>query len=424
MEAVRRVRAWLGPQGSVVALVALVLAVVLVGFVAVAVSRREADLRIGAVEDEAVREPAPTSTTGPAGTEAPGAEPGASADDGPGVGGTSRRRSGGGGGSYGSYGSLLDPDGRPYGAPVPFDATIAVPAGLVWVLVLGSDARPGEDPLRTRADSIHLLAADPSTGRGTVLGFPRDAWVDIPGHGQGKLNSALTFGGPELVAATVHHLTGLPVQWWALASFTTFAAVVDEVGGVDVHVDQAMDDPDGSGARFKVGWHHFDGAEALAFSRDRHDFADGDLRRSANQGAVVLAALAKLRAEVGDEAGLRTWLGVAFRHLALSVGRDDALQLLAVARRTDPAGVGNVVLPGDPGSIHGQSVIFLDARRSAAIADDLRPDATIGSARPGTSTSSSTTSTTTGGATSTSSSAPATTTTTRPIPGVTTPSTR
>src|SRR5207253_1472155 len=83
---------------------------------------------------------------------------------------------------------------------------------LVFVLVAGSDARPGEDLLHTRADSLHLLCINPATGQGTLLGFPRDSWVDISGHGRGKLNNALALGGPDLLAATVRHLTGLPVD--------------------------------------------------------------------------------------------------------------------------------------------------------------------------------------------------------------------
>ena len=48
-----------------------------------------------------------------------------------------------------------------------------------------------EDEERTRADSIHLLCVNPATGQGTLLGFPRDSWVEIPGHGRGKINNAL-----------------------------------------------------------------------------------------------------------------------------------------------------------------------------------------------------------------------------------------
>ncbi|MGH9005956.1 MAG: LCP family protein, partial [Acidimicrobiia bacterium] len=94
------------------------------------------------------------------------------------------------------------PDGSPYGDATPFSSTVAVPQDLVFILAIGSDARPGQDMRKTNGDSIHLLAVDPRTGAGTVLGFPRDSWVQIPGRGTGKINSALAMGGPKLMAET------------------------------------------------------------------------------------------------------------------------------------------------------------------------------------------------------------------------------
>jgi anionic cell wall polymer biosynthesis LytR-Cps2A-Psr (LCP) family protein len=203
------------------------------------------------------------------------------------------------------------------------------------------------------------------------------------------------------------------VQYWVVAGFEAFKRVVDEAGGVDVEVPRRMDDWD-SGARFQPGFHHFDGEQALAFSRNRHDYADGDLSRSRNQGIVMLAALAKLRAEVGDEGGLRAWLAIAFRHLALDVSAEQALQLLAVARRTDPADVTNLVLPGRGGTAGSQSVVYLDAQAAARIADDVRPDAAIGPAKPLPTTTTAPTTTTTIPAVTTT--APPVTTTLSPSP--------
>ena len=402
-------RPW--PDRRLIGLVIGVLGVVVLsgGLVVRLAASRDAGVHIGAVKDR--RTTLPGSITGQRGGEgedekggkagkggkdreadvrrvASDDRPGAatSAEDGPGIRapgapGPARRPSGR---------RLLPPSGRPPKGPIPFNASIPVPDGLVWVLLVGSDARPGEPPLRARADSIHLLAANPATGQATIVGFPRDSFVEIPGHGTGKINTALVLGGPELLAKTVNRLTGLPVQLWVVAGFDAFTKVVDEVGGLDVEVRQAMDDWD-SGARFLPGHHHFDGQQALAFSRDRHDFPDGDLTRSRNQGVLVLAALAKLRAEVGDEAGLGRWVGVAFRHLTLDIDLEQARRLLAVARRTDPADVTNLVLPGRGGMAGAQSVVYLDREAAARIVDDLRPDAAIGPAKPPLATTTTTT---------------------------------
>lgn len=277
-------------------------------------------------------------------------------------------------------GVLADPDGAPYPPAIEFHSDVPVHDGLVWVLAVGSDARPGESVTRTRADSIHLLALNPVTGTGTVVGIPRDSWVEIPGRGRGKINSALPLGGPDLLAATVRHLTGLPVDYWVVTGFAGFSAMVDALGGVTVHVDRNMADRF-SGAFFRAGWHHLDGREALAFSRNRKDVPDGDFSRSGNHGKVLLGALHKVRAEVSDQRGLGRWIGVLLQHADVRVSRADLEVLAATARRTDPRGVTNVVAPGRVGMAGRQSVVYLGAE-AAALFNDLRPDATIGSPPP------------------------------------------
>jgi LCP family protein required for cell wall assembly len=286
---------------------------------------------------------------------------------------------------------LRQPDAQPYGPAIPFTSDVETPDGLVFVLVAGSDARPGERVDRSRSDAIHLVAVNPRSGTGTVLGFPRDTWVEIPGHGEGKLNTAMAIGGPDLLSETVQHLTGLPVDWWVVTSFDGLVAMVDELDGVVVHVERRMADRN-SGAYFERGHHHLSGREVLAFTRDRHSVAQGDLSRSANQGAVVLAALRKLRVEVGDMDGIGRWVRVLWDHVRVSAPFDDVLRLGAVARRLDPDALTNVVAPGEVGTAGRQSVVYLtpDAER---LFDDLRDDATVGSAPPPTTTTSTTSTT-------------------------------
>jgi LCP family protein required for cell wall assembly len=284
--------------------------------------------------------------------------------------------------------ALAAPNGKPWAAPIPFDTDQEVPDGLVFVLVAGSDARPHEDLLKTRADSIHLLAVNPATGQGTLLGFPRDSWVEIPGHGRGKINNALALGGPDLLAKTVQRLTGLPVDYYVITGFRGLAAMVDELGGVDVLVNRRMNDRN-SGARFQRGWHHFNGAQALAFSRNRTDVEKGDLSRSENQGLIMLAGLAKMRSEVADDGGLARWIGVLVKHAKLTVPLSKLPELGALARRLDPARLTNVVAPGRIGMTAGQSVVFLTTG-AAKLFSDLRDDAVIGSAEEETTTTTST----------------------------------
>jgi hypothetical protein len=207
----------------------------------------------------------------------------------------------------------------------------------------------------------------------------------------------------------VRQLTSLPVDYYVLTGFTGLARMVDELGGVDVFVERRMNDR-ASGARFERGWHRFNGAEALAYSRDRNDVARGDFTRSEHQGVLILSALAKMRAEVADDDGVVRWARVLLRHARLDVPLSRLPALGALARRLDPGRLRNVVAPGRLGTAGGQSVVFLTTS-AARLFDDLRPDAVVGepdrspppepeptttttTAPPSTSTSSATTSTT------------------------------
>jgi len=295
---------------------------------------------------------------------------------------------------------LALPDGVPWRPPLKFSTTQPLPRHLVFILVIGSDARRGEALDRARADSLHLLAINPATHQGTILGLPRDSWVEIPGHGRGKLNSAHALGGPDLLSQTVRDLTGLPVHYYVLTGFTGLERLVDELGGVDVFVERRMNDRS-SGARLEPGWHRFSGGEALAFSRNRHDVALGDFSRSENQGRVILAALAKMRAEVADDDGIARWTRFLLQHAALDMPMSELPVLGALARRIDPARITNVVAPGSVGTAGRQSVVFL-SEEAVALFGDLRDDAVVGTASPEPAPSTTTTSSTPPPTTSTS----------------------
>ncbi len=277
--------------------------------------------------------------------------------------------------------ALLGANGRAYGKALAFHSNIPIKEGLVFVLVAGSDARPGQDLHKTRTDSLHVVAIDPATRSGTVVGIPRDTWVDIPGKGEAKINTATGSGGPQLLMQTVRNFTGLPIEYYVLTGFEGFSRIVDDLGGVDVYVPRNMDDKY-SGAHFEQGYHHFNGEQALAFCRDRHT-AYGDFTRSENQGRLMLAALAKMRTEVDDDAGVRRWLSVLLNHVELDVPASELEMLAALMRRIDPSWLNNVVMPGKIGSAGSQSVVY-PTEAAAAMWGDLRDDARLDGATSGT----------------------------------------
>ena len=250
--------------------------------------------------------------------------------------------------------------------------------GPLFILVIGSDARPGQMVGRTRADSIHIVGVDPRSGRGTVFGIPRDSWVPIPGWGADKINAALVRGGPELLVDTVERVSGIRMDGYVLTGFRGFEGMVDAIGGIRVHIPYPIHDVLAD-ARFQRGPRLLDGANALAFSRARHDVPRGDFSRSFNQGTVLVAALATLRQQADRApAALAPWVAAGARILRTNLALDDLFELALAATTFDPSRIRNVVASGHTGTIAGKSVVVLDASAHAAFRD-LARDGVLGS---------------------------------------------
>jgi LCP family protein required for cell wall assembly len=247
----------------------------------------------------------------------------------------------------------------------------------LFILVLGSDARPGQRVDRGRADSIHLLGVNVQKRKATVLGFPRDSWVSIPGHGTGKITTAMYLGGPELMVQTIESITGIRIDFYVLTSFEGLKRMVEGIGGIEVDVPYPMHDSF-SGSNFSAGLQKFNGKEALAFSRDRHSAAGGDFGRSKNQGRLLLAALRKLRDGFDENPGLLfTWIAVGWRNVRTDLSFRTLLDLGLTATLIAPKDVKNRVVPASVGSVGDQSVVFISASASATYAD-MRGDGVIG----------------------------------------------
>ncbi|WUI75345.1 LCP family protein [Streptomyces sp. NBC_00400] len=186
-------------------------------------------------------------------------------------------------------------------------------------LIVGSDSRVGlsdraKKDLHTggsadagrRTDSMILL----HTGAHgtTMVSLPRDSWVTIPPYirpdtgkhypaAKNKLNAAFSFGGPDLLVRTIEQNTGMHVDHYTEIGFAGFVGIVNAIGGVPICLDKAVKDKK-SGANLTKGCQTLDGRTALAFVRQRHQEAQGDLGRSQNQ-QKFLAALARKAATPG-----------------------------------------------------------------------------------------------------------------------------
>ena len=171
------------------------------------------------------------------------------------------------------------------------------PGGPRTFMVLGSDAREGVDKgMAPRSDTILLARADPQKDAIAVMSIPRDLKVDIPGHGEGKINSAFELGGrkggPRLVVRTVKKLfedaTGepFPITNVMIMDYGAFRRAVNYIDGVYVDVDRDYFNDNSSGENYATididpGYQKLWGQAALDYVRYRH--TDNDLVRAARQ---------------------------------------------------------------------------------------------------------------------------------------------
>jgi LCP family protein required for cell wall assembly len=280
------------------------------------------------------------------------------------------------------------------------------------ILLLGTDTRPGKGQGGLRhSDSIMLVRTDPDHHRIFYLSIPRDLYVDIPGHGTDRINTAYQLGGAPLALKTVKAFTGLDVDHVVIVDFQRFKDLIDRIGGIDVYVPRAIhsnrfDCPlkaaqcaNWTGWHFEKGTQHMDGRRALAYSRVRENqlnSADNDITRGERQQAVAQAITDKL-------AGMGTFLKLPFvgddllKPLATDLSAGQFLELGWVKFRADGGRVVRCRLGGSLESIGGASVIrssednrsvvamFTDAsapqRPNPDRGDDFPPGCTVGNAK-------------------------------------------
>jgi LCP family protein required for cell wall assembly len=247
----------------------------------------------------------------------------------------------------------------------------------VVILAVGSGAREGENVQRSLGDSLHLIFLSPGKRRAVLVGVPRDSYVSIPGRGSGKINSAMVFGGPDLLVQTMEQNFGVTIDYWALTTFWGFTDMINGVGGLTVDVPFPMVDSY-SRSDFQPGVQKLTGPEALAFSRDRHSLQQGDFGRQENGGRLMLAALAQFKKQFRtDQARLFTWLGAGMRNIETEMALSEVMGLAYTASKVPVTKVQNVVLPGGTAMIGGISVVNLDMARARAIAADAEQDGAL-----------------------------------------------
>jgi anionic cell wall polymer biosynthesis LytR-Cps2A-Psr (LCP) family protein len=239
----------------------------------------------------------------------------------------------------------------------------------VNILLVGSDVRAGGQTTgdggvasgaSQRSDTIMLVHLPADRKSAYVVSLPRDAWVPIPGRGNGKINWAFSFGGAPLLVQTVEQLTDVHIDHFARVDFEGFKAMTDAVGGVDV-----------------PGAGHLDGEEALTFVRERYTVAGGDFGRIQNQQAFLRALMTKTQGQLDSPVALSKLLGAVTDAVSVDASLDaGALRSLALGARglrSDSVRFATAPNKGT-GMVGDQSVVHLDAAAGEELWTAMRDD--------------------------------------------------
>ena len=171
------------------------------------------------------------------------------------------------------------------------------------ILLVGDDHRPDgataqelaqlgttADGGGTATDTMMVMHVPADGSSATLISFPRDSWVDIPGFGKNKLNSAFALGGgnddpaggARLLISVIQNMTGLTIDHYVRVSLLGFYDIADALGPIDVCLNNAVNDRY-STLNLPAGVSTLNAQQALAFVRQRHGLPNGDLDRQVRQ---------------------------------------------------------------------------------------------------------------------------------------------
>ncbi len=269
-------------------------------------------------------------------------------------------------------------------------------------LLVGSDSREGANGAGTqgsgatfvtgqRSDTVILVHLFGTSEKVELISFPRDSYLEIPAFTnpktgrvtaahRDKLNSAFSEGGPGLLIRTIENFSNIRIDHFLQIDFTGFKGMVNKLGGVDVCLTKAAKDHF-SGIDLSAGPHHISGDVALAFVRQRHGLANGDLDRITRQQQFIGSLVHKVLSAgtLLDPFKLNGFLDVATSSLQVDkqLSGNDLKNLALRLRSFNSGGVLFSTVPvANIGfrTSSGASVVQLDDAKSAEMFQALRDD--------------------------------------------------
>lgn len=213
--------------------------------------------------------------------------------------------------------------------------------GQVSILLLGSDQRPGRGDFRTDVFVLMTIRGDGSV---SLVSFPRDLYVYLPGLRMERINVAYEYGGFDLVAQTLEYNFGIRPDHFVLTNFNGFKSIVDSLGGVEVNVGLKLSDTrDGYPDGFTVypGLVHMNGETALWYVRSRATSSDFDRLRRAQE---VLTAIGQKLLTLQGLTRAPELYQIYKSSVVTDLTLDDLLLLLPLLQAVDPNRIDRYVI--------------------------------------------------------------------------------
>ncbi|GGG27815.1 transcriptional regulator [Lysinibacillus alkalisoli] len=211
--------------------------------------------------------------------------------------------------------------------------------GIVNVLLLGSDARPGDTG---NSDTLMIGQYNNDQKKLKLVSVMRDTYVDIPGHGMSKINAAYSLGGPDLVRQTLKKNFGINLHYYAIVDFKSFSSVFDILAPDGIEVDIPYEMSYGIGMTLPAGKQILHGNDALGYARFRHDI-NSDFGRVQRQQEIISKVkdealsthtitnlptiLGTLDAYVATNLDMKTMLGIGTSLITQDFGEIETLRI-------------------------------------------------------------------------------------------------
>jgi len=243
----------------------------------------------------------------------------------------------------------------------------------------GEDAAaPAWVPGAQRSDTIIMVHLTADRKKAYVISFPRDCWIDIPGHGLDKINAAFSLGGPPLYVRTLEHLTGIRIDHLAIIDWDGFIGLTNALGGVDVTIPETSYDFHND-RTWEAGTYHLYGQDALDYVRQRYGLPRGDFDRIQRQ-QYFLREIMRMTLNSGTLSNpLR--LARVLDAVTKTVSVDDTmsnadLRSLALSLRgIRPDNVIFMTVPTAGTGYEGSaSVVYVDEERAQRLFDAIKKD--------------------------------------------------